>query len=89
VTVFVHAYDALGRLVATGDGPPKGGNYPTSLWQTGDRVLDEHTLSLPGGLALNDVQVKVGLYRPEDTSRLGTRQGTSRLPEDAVTIWPR
>jgi hypothetical protein len=89
VTVFVHAYDVTGKLVATGDGPPMKGNFPTSLWQIGDRVLDEHTLILPAGLALNDVQIKVGLYRPEDTSRLETRQGVTRLPEDAVTVWPR
>jgi hypothetical protein len=89
VTVFVHAYDAAGRLVATGDGPPMSGNFPTSLWQTGDRVLDEHTLALPAGLALNDVQIKVGLYRPEDTARLETRQGVTRLSEDAVEVWPR
>lgn len=89
VTVFVHAYDAAGRLVSTGDGPPMSGNFPTSLWQTGDRVLDEHTLTLPAGLALNDVQIKVGLYRPEDTLRLETRQGVTRLPEDAVKVWPR
>jgi len=30
VTVFVHAYDAAGRLVATGDGLPMSGNFPTS-----------------------------------------------------------
>jgi hypothetical protein len=89
VTVFVHAYDAAGKLVTTADGPPMNGNFPTSLWQTGDRVLDEHTLTLPAGLALNDVQIKVGLYRPEDTSRLETRQGVTRLPEDAVKVWPR
>jgi 4-amino-4-deoxy-L-arabinose transferase-like glycosyltransferase len=89
VTVFVHAYDATGQLVTTGDGPPMKGNFPTSLWQPGDLVLDEHTLALPAGLALNDVQVKVGLYRLEDTLRLETRQGASRLPEDAVTVWPR
>jgi len=89
VTVFVHAYDAAGRLVGTGDGPPMSGNFPTSLWQAGDRILDEHMLALPAGLALNDVQIKVGLYRPEDTLRLEARQGATRLPEDAVKVWPR
>ena len=33
VTVFVHAYDASGKLIATGDGPPMGHSFPTSLWQ--------------------------------------------------------
>ena len=66
VTVFVHAYDASGKLITTGDGPPMGDNFPTSLWQSGDQVLDEHVLILPSGLALSDVQIKVGLYQPQD-----------------------
>jgi hypothetical protein len=89
VTVFVHAYDATGKLITTGDGPPLRGNFPTSLWRKDDRGLDEHVLSLPGGLVLNDVQLKVGLYRPEDGIRLAALQGTSRLPDDAVVVWPK
>jgi hypothetical protein len=91
VTVFVHAYDASGKRTpaSTGDGPPMDGNFPTSLWQKGDQVLDEHVLTLPVGLTLNDVQVKVGLYRPEDGMRLPALQDPIRLPDDAATIWPR
>ncbi len=91
VTVFVHAYDAGGKLIATGDGPPMGNSFPTSLWQKGDKVLDEHVLILPNGLSLNDVQIKVGLYQPQDGGRLPAAfsQNATRLPDDAVVVWPR
>jgi hypothetical protein len=91
VTVFVHAYDPSGKLITTGDGPPTGNNFPTSLWQSGDQVLDEHVLILPNSLALNDAQVKVGLYQPQDGGRLSAtiNQNATRLPDDAVVIGPR
>ncbi len=89
VTVFVHAYDASGKLITTGDGPPMGNNFPTSLWQSGDQVLDEHVLTLPNDLSLNDVQIKVGLYLPQDGMRLSAMQNATRLPNDAVVIGSR
>lgn len=87
VTIFVHAYDASGKLAATGDGPPFGGNFPTSLWQSGDLVLDEHVL--PDTLLSSDIRVTVGLYRPENGIRLSATQGTTRLPDDEMIIWPK
>jgi len=86
LTVFAHAYDAHGKLVATGDGPPMKGNFPALLWHKGDLVLDEHALDLPSGLTLGDVTIKVGLYQPEDGRRLEAWQGASRLPDDAVRV---
>ncbi|MGH2523516.1 MAG: hypothetical protein ACRDH2_13510, partial [Anaerolineales bacterium] len=43
-TVFVHLRDTPTTAYAQGDGPPQHGWYPTSLWQKGEAVLDEHTL---------------------------------------------
>jgi hypothetical protein len=89
LTVFVHAYDVGSALVATGDGPPQAGDFSTSFWQTGDLVLDDHVLALPGSLSLNDVQVTVGLYQPEDGGRLPAVQGMTRLPNDEGVVWPK
>jgi len=54
-------------------------------------VLDEHVLILPNGLSLNDVQIKVGLYQPQDGGRLPAAfgQNATRLPDDAVVVRPR
>jgi len=91
VTVFVHAYDAADYQVAAGDGPPMNGGFPTSLWQKGDQVLDEHSLTLPPGLTLDAVRVTVGLYQPENGARLTAiaNQNSVRLPSDESIIWTR
>jgi len=84
--VFVHLYDAEGLLVATADGPPLAGGFPTSLWRPGDRVRDEHIASLPGeGVA--PWQLGVGWYDPFTGARLAaTTAGGVRLLDDEFLI---
>jgi len=84
-TVFVHLLDASGALVETGDGPPMGGAFPTSLWQPGDVILDLHSLAT--GIDAGNTIV-VGLYRPEDGERLAAFVDQLPAPSNAVTIWP-
>ncbi|UCC65495.1 MAG: hypothetical protein JSV36_10805, partial [Anaerolineae bacterium] len=84
--VFVHLYDSEGRLVATADAPPLSGGFPTSLWQPGDRVRDEHIMSLSEeGDA--PFRLGVGWYDPANGIRLAatTAEG-ARLPDDEVLI---
>jgi hypothetical protein len=73
-TVFVHALDAVGNIIAQVDRQPQP--YPTSLWDAGEQVRDEYTLTLPASAR----RVIVGLYRAETGERLLTPQG------DAVEI---
>ena len=84
--VFVHLYDAEGLLVATADGPPLAGGFPTSLWRPGDRVRDEHVTSLPGeGVA--PWQLGVGWYDPLTGARLAaTTADGVRLLDDEFLI---
>lgn len=82
-TVFVHAYAADGTLLGTGDGPPMAQAFPSRLWQSGDRVLDIHTLeteTMPASIA-------VGLYHPQTGVRLEAFSETERQLNDAVIIW--
>ncbi len=84
-TVFVHAYDAEGRLLSTGDGPPYAGRFPTSLWEPGDRILDIHTLPVPeeGHIA----RIAVGLYHPETGERLPATFAGEALRDAAFNVW--
>ena len=41
-TVFIHVLDDRSQVVAQSDSPPRGGFYPTSYWQEGETVADEH-----------------------------------------------
>ncbi len=57
-TVFIHALDQDGQLIAQNDGQPRNGDYPTSVWDTGEVVKDVHVLAWPPRTA----RVAVGLY---------------------------
>jgi hypothetical protein len=87
-TVFVHLESVAGTLIATGDSPPMVGAFPTAMWQPGDVILDVHHLPEE----IEDLEfppvITLGLYRPEDGSRLPARIDGSPVPDDAVPIWP-
>ncbi len=77
-TVFVHALDAAGRLIGQADAPPAAGRVPTSTWQSGDVIPDEHKLPA----AASPSRVVVGLYDPVTGRRLA-RADTSG---DAIVL---
>jgi 4-amino-4-deoxy-L-arabinose transferase-like glycosyltransferase len=74
-TVFVHLRDASGHTVAQADGPPQAGAYPTSFWDAGETVVDDHTIDSPDDLPAGDYTVVVGLYRLDTGERLAITQG--------------
>ncbi len=85
-TVFVHLLDEEGHLVAQHDGPPRGGEYPTSWWRAGERVLDVHALPL-GEWSDGPLFLRVGMYHPETLERLPVYDGESqRVGDDVVPL---
>jgi hypothetical protein len=68
-TVFVHAVDASGKIIAQEDQQPQGGNYPTSLWDVGEQIRDDYALTLPPG-ARSAYRIEIGLYRADTLARL-------------------
>ena len=84
--VFVHLYDADGQLVATADAPPLAGGFPTSMWQPGDRVLDERIVAWPTKDG-NTPRLGIGWYDPDTGVRLeATTADSARLSEDTAMI---
>jgi hypothetical protein len=73
-TVFVHVLDESGAIVAQRDVMPVDGSLPTTCWQPGEFVRDEHRLDVsalpPGAYA-----VQVGLYDQATGLRLGEPVG--------------
>jgi hypothetical protein len=71
-TVFVHLREMeRGENVAQGDGPPVNGWYPTSLWETGEVVEDEHAVAVTAEVAPGAYHLVVGWYDPATGERLG------------------
>jgi len=82
-TVFTHLLSADGNLLAQHDGPPAGGNEPTSDWGAGETIEDTHQMAFnsAGQEYSGPATIVVGLYDPEDVStRVLTSEGQDQVP---------
>lgn len=88
-TVFVHALDPLGQIVAQWDAMPRANEYPTTHWLVGRVVDDTHLLALPPGLAAGGYRLAIGLYNWQTGERLPIEQldGT-RVPDARLILEP-
>jgi hypothetical protein len=68
-TTFLHLRDGSNQNVAQKDSPPAGGRYPTSLWDTGEIIVDEIVLPVDG-VSSGEYTPVIGLYNLESGARL-------------------
>jgi 4-amino-4-deoxy-L-arabinose transferase-like glycosyltransferase len=85
-TVLVHLLDDSGAIVSQGDGPPLGGEYPTSLWAPDETLADERSLPLLDDLAAGRYRVVVGLYEPDSWVRLPVVDAQGEVADDTVAL---
>lgn len=67
-TVFIQLW-RNGQQVAGFDSPPLNNDYPTSLWDAGEVILDPHPLNL-ADLPPGEYQILTGLYNFANGERL-------------------
>jgi 4-amino-4-deoxy-L-arabinose transferase-like glycosyltransferase len=87
-TVFLHLYAPGGEdrpPAAQSDQPPCGGGYPTSRWQAGEWVVDEHTLLLPPDFVGETAVLAVGVYTWPSLERLPLVGGMA-VPGDRLWL---
>ncbi|MCG3210503.1 MAG: hypothetical protein FOGNACKC_04134 [Anaerolineae bacterium] len=85
-TTFLHLRNAAGETVAQKDQPPAAGRYPTSLWDTGEVVVDELVLPLDQ-LPPGEYTPVVGLYELSSGARLATPgQPANEIALEQLTI---
>jgi hypothetical protein len=84
--VFVHLYGPDGSLVAQHDSEPGENSAPTDGWTPGQTVIDAHGLLLPLDAAAGTYQLAIGLYRPEEGTRLPTSTGEDPLPLQEIVV---
>jgi hypothetical protein len=90
-TVFLHLYDADGKLVAQKDSQPASDHLPTVFWRKGDVVRDQRAIELPADLPHGRYTIAVGLYDPQTMARLpAIAPDGTRYANDAVVLeeWP-
>jgi hypothetical protein len=58
----VHLVDVGGKLVAQSDRQPGGVFYPTTLWRPGERLRDDHLLTVPAGAPAGVYRLLAGMY---------------------------
>jgi hypothetical protein len=59
---FVHLLDGQGHIVAQSDHQPGGVYYPTTLWRPGERLRDQHRLSVPADAPSGVYPLLAGMY---------------------------
>jgi hypothetical protein len=67
-TVFVHELDSSGHVVVGADSQPGGGSLPTSTWQVGETLLDDHRLT--GTALTSGSHLEIGVYLLSTGERL-------------------
>jgi hypothetical protein len=70
--VFVHLVDANNHIVDQADELPQAGNYPTSIWDKDDIIVDAYTLTMPHP---GDYRIEIGMYRADSGERLPVSSG--------------
>jgi hypothetical protein len=87
-TVFVHLIDSSGLVRVQQDTFPRAGSYPTSIWETGEIVPDEYTLTVPSGAPSGVYRIEVGMYDWPGLQRLVTKTGNTVLGDQVVLPLP-
>jgi hypothetical protein len=59
---YVHLLDANDQPVAGSDGQPGGVFYPSTIWQPGERLADEHVFQVPAGASPGVYRLLAGMY---------------------------
>ena len=85
-TVFVHLVDDEGRAVAQHDGQPLQGFYPTSFWDEGEVIPDEHSVPVDSSLPVGEYELVVGMYLLATGDRLPVLDERSGAMGDVVSL---
>lgn len=74
-TIYIHLRDTNGNVIASWDDPiarGEHGYYSSLVWQPGEIISDERTISLPDGVAPvgEDYRIVIGIYGGTDNARV-------------------
>ncbi len=85
-TVFVHLMDDAGRIWGQSDAQPENGFYPTSFWDKGEVVKDEHRFAISSSAPSGRYRIEVGIYLLATGQRLPVLTEDGKTAGDAVLL---
>jgi 4-amino-4-deoxy-L-arabinose transferase-like glycosyltransferase len=85
-TVFVHLTDDAGAIWGQSDSQPERGFYPTSYWDVGGVIQDEHEIIVDSGTPPGMYSVEVGMYLLGTGERLAWSDHEGRASGDALVV---
>jgi hypothetical protein len=83
-TTFVQLIDEDDSIIAQGDGPPRGGWYPTTFWGADEHFADTYKVEIPADASPGGYYVIVGLYSLENMTRLPLEDGADSVRLDQL-----
>jgi hypothetical protein len=85
--VFIHVIEPDDSArVAQSDSAPILGYSPTSRWEPGEIIVDEHLVHLDETIPPGIYKLLIGLYDPETLQNLPVRDSPQVLPGDRVML---
>lgn len=85
--VFTHLIGPDERIHGQLDAKPQGYAAPTSLWQSGEIILDDYVLHLDENAPVGEYHLEVGMYDPITMARLPVIDVQGQpVPDDRVLI---
>lgn len=86
-TVFTQLIGPDGQVWGQQDNQPQDGRYPTSWWQTNDKIVDRYQIPLKAGAPAGEYQLLVGMYILQTGERLQAVDPNGQpLPDNAIQL---
>ncbi|MBP8055710.1 MAG: glycosyltransferase family 39 protein [Chloroflexi bacterium] len=87
--IFLHLYPAgttEAAPLSQHDSAPCAGSYPTTRWQNGESILDDHPLTLPPDSGNQDLLIAVGVYTWPSLERLSLTPAPGALSDNRFVL---
>jgi mannosyltransferase len=84
--VFLQLLDPRDQVIAQRDAEPAGESRPTTTWQPGEEVLDNHGLLIPPGTPPGSYRRIVGMYDAETLERLKLPDGSDSISLPPINV---
>lgn len=84
--VFLQLLDPRDQVIAQRDAEPAGESRPTTSWQAGEVIQDNHGLLIPPGTPPGTYRRIIGMYDAETLARLTLPDGSDFISLPPVTV---